>query len=243
MMNLMSADFADVARRLAEVGRRFDARGWVLGTSGNFSAVVGRDPLRLAITRQRRCQGRADAPTRSSRSTTSGTSSTARGRAVGRDAAASRDRRARAAPARCCTPIRSGARSCPTARAATAGSPSTGYEMLKGLDGVTTHEHREWIPILDNDQDMARLARDVRRAAGEQPACHAFLLRRHGLYTWGATLPRGGPARRDPRVPARRRVRTRIDAARHGDAIRGGLHHGDREDPGRERDASRRRRA
>ena len=30
--------------------------------------------------------------------------------------------------------------------------------MLKGLDGVTTHEHREWIPILENDQDMTRLA-------------------------------------------------------------------------------------
>src|SRR5207245_2905717 len=33
-----------------------------------------------------------------------------------------------------------------------------GYEMLKGLAGVTTHEHREWIPILENDQDMTRLA-------------------------------------------------------------------------------------
>jgi methylthioribulose-1-phosphate dehydratase len=22
-----------------------------------------------------------------------------------------------------------------------------------------------------------------------QPACHAFLLRRHGLYTWGRTFP------------------------------------------------------
>ena len=65
-----------------------------------------------------------------------------------------------------------------------------GYEMLKGLDGVTTHEHREWIPILDNDQDMTRLAARRRGDAGRQhPACHAFLLRRHGMYTWGATLP------------------------------------------------------
>jgi methylthioribulose-1-phosphate dehydratase len=23
----------------------------------------------------------------------------------------------------------------------------------------------------------------------QHPACHGFLLRRHGLYTWGATLP------------------------------------------------------
>ena len=61
--------------------------------------------------------------------------------------------------------------------------------MLKGLEGVSTHEHREWIPILENDQDMARLAGRVRQTARGTPACHAFLLRRHGLYTWGQTLP------------------------------------------------------
>ena len=46
----MAAELPEIARRLAEAGRRFDARGWVLGTSGNFSAVITRDPLRLAIT-------------------------------------------------------------------------------------------------------------------------------------------------------------------------------------------------
>jgi len=35
---------------LAEVGKGFHARGWVLGTSGNFSTVISREPLRLAIT-------------------------------------------------------------------------------------------------------------------------------------------------------------------------------------------------
>jgi methylthioribulose-1-phosphate dehydratase len=63
----------------------------------------------------------------------------------------------------------------------------SGYEMLKGLDGVQTHEHREWLPILDNDQDMPRLAAEVRRVLDDYPACHGFLLRRHGLYTWGKT--------------------------------------------------------
>jgi methylthioribulose-1-phosphate dehydratase len=41
----------DLTSELIRAGRRFDARGWVLGTSGNFSTVVARDPLRLAITR------------------------------------------------------------------------------------------------------------------------------------------------------------------------------------------------
>src|SRR5207302_535873 len=63
-----------------------------------------------------------------------------------------------------------------------------GFEMLKGLEGVHTHEHIEWIPILDNDQDIPRLARGVEAALAEFPDAHAFLLRRHGLYTWGVDL-------------------------------------------------------
>ena len=39
-----------VSKALADLGQRFYARGWALGTSGNFSEVVSRRPLRLAIT-------------------------------------------------------------------------------------------------------------------------------------------------------------------------------------------------
>jgi methylthioribulose-1-phosphate dehydratase len=60
--------------------------------------------------------------------------------------------------------------------------------MLKGLSGVTTHEHRVWVPILGNDQDMARLASQVRSLLAEQPGAQAFLLRGHGLYTWGRSI-------------------------------------------------------
>jgi ribulose-5-phosphate 4-epimerase/fuculose-1-phosphate aldolase len=42
--------FTRMSEALAESGRAFYARGWALGTSGNFSAVVSRDPLQLAIT-------------------------------------------------------------------------------------------------------------------------------------------------------------------------------------------------
>ena len=65
-----------------------------------------------------------------------------------------------------------------------------GYEMLKGLEGVRTHEHREWLPIVENDQDMARLSGVVRGVLEEHPEAHGFLLRRHGLYTWGRICPR-----------------------------------------------------
>jgi len=63
-----------------------------------------------------------------------------------------------------------------------------GYEMLKGLAGVTSHEHRELVPIVENDQDMPRLAGRVGDTLASHPEAHAFLLRRHGLYTWGETL-------------------------------------------------------
>jgi methylthioribulose-1-phosphate dehydratase len=63
-----------------------------------------------------------------------------------------------------------------------------GYEMLKGLQGVTSHTHREWLPIIENDQDMSRLAAVVEAVLRQHPEIHGFLLRNHGLYTWGENL-------------------------------------------------------
>jgi hypothetical protein len=45
-----SVNFTKLAADLAEIGKRFYSRGWVWGTSGNFSAVTSWDPLRLAIS-------------------------------------------------------------------------------------------------------------------------------------------------------------------------------------------------
>ena len=60
-----------------------------------------------------------------------------------------------------------------------------GYEMLKGLESVKTHEHREWLPIIENSQDILALADVVADNLRQHPTAHGFLLRRHGLYTWG----------------------------------------------------------
>ena len=74
------------------------------------------------------------------------------------------------------------------AHAARGGIEIHGYEMLKGLEGVRTHEHREWLPILENSQDMTELSQRVAKLLRENCGLHGFLLREHGLYTWGATL-------------------------------------------------------
>src|SRR5207244_11060108 len=41
---------ANLAKELAKLGREFHKSGWALGTSGNYSVVLKRSPLRLLIT-------------------------------------------------------------------------------------------------------------------------------------------------------------------------------------------------
>ena len=72
--------------------------------------------------------------------------------------------------------------------AASGGFFIEGYEMLKGLEGVATHEHREWIPILENTQDMKALAAQATVLLRDHPDIHGMLIRQHGLYTWGNDL-------------------------------------------------------
>lgn len=63
-----------------------------------------------------------------------------------------------------------------------------GYEMLKGLEGITTHEAEVFVPVLRNRQDMAPLSEEIGQILEERPGLHGFLLAGHGLYTWGDTL-------------------------------------------------------
>lgn len=62
------------------------------------------------------------------------------------------------------------------------------YELQKAFAGVTTHEGRVTVPIFDNDQDIARLAGQVQQWLDEHPDCVGYLIRGHGLYTWGAQM-------------------------------------------------------
>ena len=61
----------------------------------------------------------------------------------------------------------------------------TGYELLKALSGVTTHEHIERIPVVENSQEYAGLSRRVSEVVAAEPSTHGVLLAGHGLYTWG----------------------------------------------------------
>src|SRR5437660_11300410 len=63
-----------------------------------------------------------------------------------------------------------------------------GFEMLKGLEGVRTHKHREWLPILENSQDIIELSERVSKTLRDTPGIHGFLLKERGLDTCGAGL-------------------------------------------------------
>ena len=183
-----SPALAAAAEELVRVGRRFDQRGWVMGTSGNFSVVIGRSPLRLAITAERRIQGRVARGSRSSRWTSAARRSAGEARVSAEALLHVEVVRARGAGAVLHThSIWSTLLS--DRYAAPGGLVIAGYEMLKGLEGVRTHEHREWLPIVDERSGHDPVVGGRPRALDAVSGRHGFLLRGHGLYTWGADLP------------------------------------------------------
>lgn len=183
---MIRRELADAAARLSEVGRNAHARGWALGTSGNFSAVVGSSPLRLAITSSGRDKGRL---TEDEILEIDGAGSVVSG--FGRPSAETSLHlaivRTRGAGAVLHTHSLWSTHLSERHFAA-GGVAIEGYEMLKGLAGITSHVHKEWLPIVDNSQDWEAETPAVEAMLGRHPECHGFLIRRHGLYTWGRDL-------------------------------------------------------
>ncbi|MBU6958417.1 methylthioribulose 1-phosphate dehydratase [Pseudomonas sp. CVAP len=62
------------------------------------------------------------------------------------------------------------------------------YELQKAFSGISTHESKVRVPIFDNDQDIGRLASKVQPWLDDHPECVGYLIRGHGLYTWGPKM-------------------------------------------------------
>lgn len=174
---------------LTECGRDFHRRGWSLGTSSNYSAVVADEPLTLVMTGSGYDKG-----------------------ALQPDQFVLVD--AEAQPLGVGMPQPSAEALLHTTLAVHAGARAvlhthsvfgtvlsegllqqgalrlSGYEMLKGLAGISTHEARAVIEIFPNTQDIATLALAVqeRLLDAVRPLRHGFLLAGHGLYTWGRSI-------------------------------------------------------
>ncbi|QHS10424.1 methylthioribulose 1-phosphate dehydratase [Sinimarinibacterium sp. NLF-5-8] len=63
-----------------------------------------------------------------------------------------------------------------------------GYELLKLLPGINTHDTAVSIPVFENDQNIARLAQTVDEHLRAFPETPAYLIAGHGLYAWGQTV-------------------------------------------------------
>jgi len=183
----MVEQFEEMATGIVSVARGFYARGWLLGTSGNLSAVVQREPLRLAITASGVDKGEL---------------SSEQVILIDEDARLLNEYPGKPSDEsllHTCIAKQRGAGAVLHTHsiwntilsdlyANDGGVRIEGYEMLKGLAGVRTHEHSEWLPIVDNSQDMPALAETVSKILNEHPSAHGFLIRRHGLYAWGENL-------------------------------------------------------
>jgi methylthioribulose-1-phosphate dehydratase len=184
---MASGNIAELRHRLIETAGGFYARGWSDGTGGNYSVLASRDPLRVLITASGVDKGRLT-PEQILELDDQGQVLSGEGKPSAEtglhraiydtvpDAGAVLHTHSPA-----CTVL--------SERHGRDGVIAiTGLEMLKGLRGVTSHDHVEYLPVLENSQDIDGLAVRFAVRLTADPRIHAFLLAGHGLTTWGRDL-------------------------------------------------------
>ena len=179
-------DLTAAADELTSIGRWFYQQKWVLGTSGNFSAVLSREPFRMLITASGVHKGtmtpehflQVDGEGGPIHGKQRPSAETLIHLAIISEVNAGAILHTHSVWATILS----------EAHAASGGLTIQSYEMLKGLSGVKTHEHQEWLPILENSQDYAALSQSVSHVLRERRGIHGILLRNHGLYTWGSDI-------------------------------------------------------
>ncbi|MEI8316581.1 MAG: methylthioribulose 1-phosphate dehydratase [Planctomycetia bacterium] len=185
----------DTIDQLRAVGREFHGRGWSLGTSSNYSVVASRAPLELTITvsgKDKSILERDDFV----RVDAAGVPCDGSGRKSSAETLL-HCLVAQLVPSVGAVLHTHSVWSTILSRAdcARGAVRIEGYEMLKGLDGIVTHDTCEEVPIFANAQAMPELAARIRArflaadwSDPKRPPFHGFLLSGHGLYTWGRDL-------------------------------------------------------
>jgi methylthioribulose-1-phosphate dehydratase len=167
-------------QELADEAARYAAMGWMRGTSGNLSVVLGRDPLRLAVTASGLDKGELTADDH--------VEIDALGEPVGPGVpSAEAGLHARIAAVsgagavvhvHALAPVLAGERW-------PGGVQLQDLEMLKGF-GRLAHDDLVTIPVIPNGQDMRVLGDAFER--GYRADTPALIVARHGIYVWGADL-------------------------------------------------------
>jgi methylthioribulose-1-phosphate dehydratase len=177
------AEREELCRAVGELG----AQGWCQGTGGNFSVTLAREPLRLLVTRSGVDKRRLTPADLMLVGTAGEPVPGETGKASAE--AALHSRIVESTGAASVLHVHSVANTLLSEHFADQGGFTiAGYEMLKGLQGVATHEAAVFVPVLANSQDIPRLAVEVAALLAEHSGLHGFLLAGHGLYTWGSSL-------------------------------------------------------
>ena len=184
------APHAAAIEGLRTTGHQFWTRGWSFGTSSNYSVVLSRDPLRLIVTASGKDKGHLEfhdfvvvnelgEPEPSGQAKSSAETMLHCSAALHRHAGAVLHTHSiwgtvlsdHFGPHQ--------------------GILIEGFEFLKGLEGIGTHETTLWLPIFENTQDIPKLQRQVEAYWASDPTrlCFGYLIRKHGMYTWGKDLP------------------------------------------------------
>ena len=180
------AGHEELLDQIRECGRLFHSRGWSVGTSSNYSAVLSNDPVELIVTASGKDKGRLEqkdfvhtgpdgGPIEPGQPKSSAETMLHVVLAEQNDVGCILHTHSVWGTLLSDYFFEQG------------GFEISGFEMLKGLEGIPTHDHSHWIPIFENTQDIPVLADQVRERIGEplEPMTHGFLIRKNGLYTWG----------------------------------------------------------
>lgn len=186
-------DYGAEISQLQRTGHTFHQRGWSVGTSSNYSLIVQRNPLLLLVTASGKDKGQLQphdfvlvdakgAPV------TAGQPKSSAETLLHIQAAQDPEIGAVLHTHSVWTTLLS------QHFFEAGGFEISGYEMLKGFRGIQSHETAVWVDIFDNTQDIAALAQRVQESLGRHALANGlsvppgYLIRRHGLYTWGRDL-------------------------------------------------------
>mgnify|MGYP001162864345 FL=1 len=182
MTDNATTDFVRGAQDIVHAGQRMDARGWVPATAGNISCRLSDG--RIAITRSGCHKGflgesdvitvdLAGQPHQPHNRPSAETLLHCQVYRLLPDVGA----------------VLHGHSVASTVLSMTEPSPALvlhDYEVQKVFEGQSTHDASVRVPLFANDQDIARLAREVEPHFADMPA--GYIIRGHGVYVWGRNM-------------------------------------------------------
>ena len=180
------AGHVELIDQLRDCGQLFHSRGWSVGTSSNYSIVLANDPVELIVTASGKDKGRLER------------CDFVHVGADGQPLESDQPKSSAETMLHVVLAEQPGIGCILHTHSVwgtllsdhffeDGGIEIAGYEMLKGLEGIKTHDTTHWLPIFENTQDIPVLAEQVRACLTDmdQPLTHGFLIRKHGLYAWG----------------------------------------------------------